>query len=53
MADDKEYKVLEAVEIEGTDYTEGEVVSLTEEAAKPFLEAGKIELAQAGSEDEE
>lgn len=49
---EKEYNVLEDVEIEGEDYSKGAVVSLTDEVAAPFVTEGKLEVSK-GDEDAE
>lgn len=53
MAETKEYKVLEDIEVGEQKYTVDDVVSLTEDEATPLLAEGKIELAGTPEESEE
>lgn len=50
--DNVEYKVLDDVEIEGTQYAAGETVSLDADTAASLIESGKIEAAEVGEEEE-
>lgn len=53
MSNSKEYKVLEAVEIDGTEYAVDDVVSLTDEIADPLVAEGKLEPTEDTEEEEE
>lgn len=44
MEESKEYKVLVEGDFEGVKHVVGDVMVLTEELAKPLVEAGRVEL---------
>lgn len=46
MDNEKEYNVLEDVEIEGETYSKGSTVSLTAEVAEPFVTEGKLDISK-------